>query len=643
MTEIITDAETNVEIIVEPASPVEFIVEGALVGAKGDVGSVGPTGPTGPTGPKGDIALFVGPGEPISDDVLWVDTDETANLTIPAGGTTGQILSKTSNTDYQFGWVTITPTTIGLGNVNNTSDANKPVSTAMATALALKANISSLAAVATSGDHGQLVGLADDDHPQYHNDARGDFRYDSRYANPPLGVMSKSVFATLLSSYGLFGHFYDNSGGRNDLIVYGLTTQAVGTPAPGTPLALTSTTGNVPIRSDTRNRVVVERATSTVSGITLTNNGDGTYTLNGTATADVIFYPDSIANTNNIYVPAGKITLSGVTGGSSSTYLTQLALLLADNTQQFRSCTNGPATFTQAQAGMGRIYINVKSGTVMSNVLISPQLEYAENATAFEKNTNSTQTIPFGSTQLRSVPNGVADRVYRKSGIWYFEQNVGSQGSIAGTDVTIAAMKSNGSFFSTTGGTIAGTTITFASTVTGATVVYELATPVTTVITDPAIIAALENVRTYRSVTNLTSTTPISGSYSLDMIPIVAAISPETLISRTTGIDAKTTGNNTLYTVPTGKTLVVTRVILRPSAVTSITTGPTASVGGTTTADVFASVALATLNATTKMYTYTQSGMSTLVPAGTTLKLNISVAASGTLETLTADVMGYLI
>jgi hypothetical protein len=29
-------------------------------------------------------------------------------------------------------------------------------------------------------DHGSMSGLADDDHPQYHNDARGDARYDRR-------------------------------------------------------------------------------------------------------------------------------------------------------------------------------------------------------------------------------------------------------------------------------------------------------------------------------------------------------------------------------------------------------------------------------------------------------------------------------
>lgn len=38
-------------------------------------------------------------------------------------------------------------------------------------------------------DHGGLAGLTDDDHPQYHNDARGDARYD------PLGASGAAVAA----------------------------------------------------------------------------------------------------------------------------------------------------------------------------------------------------------------------------------------------------------------------------------------------------------------------------------------------------------------------------------------------------------------------------------------------------------------
>ena len=46
---------------------------------------------------------------------------------------------------------------IGLGNVDNTSDADKPVSTATQTALNAKADTSSLAVVATSGSYADLT------------------------------------------------------------------------------------------------------------------------------------------------------------------------------------------------------------------------------------------------------------------------------------------------------------------------------------------------------------------------------------------------------------------------------------------------------------------------------------------------------
>lgn len=51
----------------------------------------------------------------------------------------------------------VTKSTVGLGNVDNTSDSSKPVSTAMQTALDLKANTGSLSAVATSGSYTALV------------------------------------------------------------------------------------------------------------------------------------------------------------------------------------------------------------------------------------------------------------------------------------------------------------------------------------------------------------------------------------------------------------------------------------------------------------------------------------------------------
>lgn len=53
-----------------------------------------------------------------------------------------------SESAYRKGTVNITATNIGLGNVNNTSDANKPVSTAQQTALNLKEDKANLKALA---------------------------------------------------------------------------------------------------------------------------------------------------------------------------------------------------------------------------------------------------------------------------------------------------------------------------------------------------------------------------------------------------------------------------------------------------------------------------------------------------------------
>ena len=68
-----------------------------------------------------------------------LDVDGTANITgaLAAGNTT--ITGSITATTY----VGITPEMVTLGNVNNTSDALKPISTATNTALNLKADQSS--------------------------------------------------------------------------------------------------------------------------------------------------------------------------------------------------------------------------------------------------------------------------------------------------------------------------------------------------------------------------------------------------------------------------------------------------------------------------------------------------------------------
>ncbi|MHB9007643.1 MAG: hypothetical protein ACYDC1_11995, partial [Limisphaerales bacterium] len=86
----------------------------------------------------------------------------TIEMGIPRGGNVGDIFRKTGPADFAAGWVppaevesggvtsvnersgavTLTKSDVGLGNADNTSDADKPVSTATATALSGKADTS---------------------------------------------------------------------------------------------------------------------------------------------------------------------------------------------------------------------------------------------------------------------------------------------------------------------------------------------------------------------------------------------------------------------------------------------------------------------------------------------------------------------
>ena len=69
-------------------------------GADGDAGADGATGPAGPAGPTGATGPQ-GPTGPAGAD----GADGADGIGVDAGGTTGQVLAKASNTDYDTEWV----------------------------------------------------------------------------------------------------------------------------------------------------------------------------------------------------------------------------------------------------------------------------------------------------------------------------------------------------------------------------------------------------------------------------------------------------------------------------------------------------------------------------------------------------------
>lgn len=105
-----------------------------------------------PLGPSMDVYLTK--EEAASTYLSKDDASSTYALKTTVEGISSALgghLSDTSNPHL------VTKVQVGLGNVDNTSDMDKPVSTAVQSALNLKANSADLAAVATSGSYNDLL------------------------------------------------------------------------------------------------------------------------------------------------------------------------------------------------------------------------------------------------------------------------------------------------------------------------------------------------------------------------------------------------------------------------------------------------------------------------------------------------------
>ena len=125
--------------------------------------------------------------------------------------------------------------------------------------------------------------------------------------------------------------------------------------------------------------------TQTLNGITFTNNGDGTVTVNGTATANAFY-------TKTMTLKAGTYTLSGCpNGGGDNKYALQI-LGLSD-------WDDGDGyTFTLTEETVITIRIMIYSGNIVSNLLFKPMIEEGTTATEYE---------PYGAMPSPDYPSEV--------------------------------------------------------------------------------------------------------------------------------------------------------------------------------------------------------------------------------------------
>ena len=103
-----------------PQGPIGLTGATGPQGPQGDTGATGPQGPQGSTGPQGDPATNL------------VQSVNTRTGAVTGLAEASDLTAHTSNTSNPH---SVTKAQVGLGNVDNTSDLNKPISTATQTAL----------------------------------------------------------------------------------------------------------------------------------------------------------------------------------------------------------------------------------------------------------------------------------------------------------------------------------------------------------------------------------------------------------------------------------------------------------------------------------------------------------------------------
>lgn len=118
-----------------------------------------------------------------------------------------------------------------------------------------------------------------------------------------------------------------------------------------------------------------------------------------------------------------------------------------------------------------------------------------------------------------------------------------------------------------------------------------------------------------------------------------------TTLSTTVSIDVTTTGTTGLYTVPTGRSAVITAVIIRPTTATAVNADGVISVGtnASTYDDIIAATTLTGLDATTEHFVATPGGVSHTGAAAEVITFQVDTAETGTDLTVTVDLIGYLL
>lgn len=119
--------------------------------------------------------------------------------------------------------------------------------------------------------------------------------------------------------------------------------------------------------------------TKTINGVTFTDNGDGTITANGTATAEISF----ALVWKNIHIPKGTYAISGCPEGGDLS--TGFYIVCGTDIIRFSTDVGNGGTFTISEDTNDFTFsIRINSGVTVDNLVFRPQLELGSTPTAYE-------------------------------------------------------------------------------------------------------------------------------------------------------------------------------------------------------------------------------------------------------------------
>lgn len=294
-----------------------------------------------------------------------------------------------SESSYRTGNINITKANIGLGNVDNTSDVNKPVSNATTTELNKKINKTSIVTTLSSAStNTQIVGA---------KTVYDELQLKENLSNKVTEVDDSDIHYPTTSAVKKVENSLINEDNYQKLLINSLFQIAPKTDyGEGTDITLENT---LPFYLDFENNIIGYGDMSQISthgyqlwggftyertsnGITHTYNLDGSITVKGIATADSFSITASIAVTQGIYktLPAGTYVISGATE--------TVSVQIIDTSGNTIANTSSNTTFTLNEETSVIIRAVVTNGTnIEDGVNLKVMLEAGGTVHDFEQYT----------------------------------------------------------------------------------------------------------------------------------------------------------------------------------------------------------------------------------------------------------------